>query len=136
MLLDPILYGFLQGRFRKVSRQHYVRLHGRHHPLRIDFRVGGTNPVVIEFAVRPPAGGATLYGSQNESELGKLTRVTNSSARLRVLLLIDLAPHAIPADNLKATYASLNAGPGNFARHSVRVIYVHADSAYHFLWRP
>src|SRR5436305_1954049 len=103
MLLDPILYGYLHGRFKRLSRQHWVRLHGRPRPQRIDFRAGGSNPVVIEFAVRPPHGGASLYGSQNRSELRKLTRVTRTSARLRVLLLIDLAPAAIPLNNLKPT---------------------------------
>src|SRR5438477_9511334 len=69
MLLDPIIYGYLHGRFSRLSRQHRVRLHGRPRPQRIDFRVGGPNPVVIEFAVRPPHGGTSLYGSQNRSEL-------------------------------------------------------------------
>lgn len=136
MLLDPILYSYLRGRFNNLSRQHRVRLHGRSRPQRIDFRIGGANPVVIELAVRPPHGGSSLHGSQNTPELRKLTRVTRTSARLRVLLLIDLAPHAILRDNLKPTYDEQNAGPGNFARHSIRVIYVHLDSAYHFIWQP
>src|SRR5438093_1461614 len=94
MLLDPILYGYLEGRFSHMARQHYVYLHGSANPKRIDFRYGTHNPVVIEFAVRSPAGGGTLYGSQNRSELRKLCRVTQAEARLRVMLLIDL--HTAP----------------------------------------
>src|SRR5437870_7749410 len=56
MLLDPILYGYLEGCFGHLSRQHYVHLHGGVNPRRIDFRYGTHNPVVIEFAVRPPGG--------------------------------------------------------------------------------
>jgi len=92
--------------------------------------------VVIEFAVRPPNGGATLYGSQNSTELRKLCRVTQASARLRVLLLMDLSPDPILRENLKPTYDVQSSGPGNFIRHSVRVVYVHSTSRYNFLWQP
>ena len=136
MLLDPILYGYLQGRFGDMTRQHWVSIHGRPRPQRIDFRKGGTNPVVVEFAVRSPSGGPTLYGSQNRSELRKLCRVTRTSARLRALLLLDLSPSRIRRENLKPTYDAQTSGPGNFTRHSVRVIYVHAHSSYNFLWQP
>lgn len=71
MLLDPILYGYLQGRFGSMTRQHHVQFYGAAKPKRIDFRHGTSNPTVIEFAVRPPSGHATLYGSQNRSELQK-----------------------------------------------------------------
>ena len=136
MLLDPILYGYLQGRFGGMSRQHWVHIHGRQRPHRIDFRIGGNNPIVIEFAVRPPDGGTTLYGSQNRSELRKLARVSRATARLRVLLLIDLSPTPILRVKLEPTYDDQNAGRGNFTRHSVRVIYVHTQSTYNFLWQP
>ena len=134
MRLDPILYGYFQGRFGRMSRQHRVQIHGRSRPRRIDFRSGGSNPVVIEIAVRPPTGGSHLYGSQNRGELRKLTRVTNTSARLRVLLLVDLAPSALARENLQDTYREQNAGSGNFVRHRVRVIYVHAHTAFSFIW--
>jgi hypothetical protein len=136
MLLDPILYGFLEGRFEHLSRQHYSYIHGSARPKRIDFRRGTTNPVVIEFAVRPPGGGGTLYGSQNRTELRKLCRVTPAEARLRVMLLVDLHSTPLNKDNLKATYDDQNSGPGRFQRHSVRVLYVHKDLQFHFLWRP
>jgi hypothetical protein len=134
MLLDPILYGYLRGRFRHMSRQHPIPIAGTNR--RIDFRHGGSNPTVIEFAVRPPHGGGTLYGGQNRSELQKLTRVSNTSARTRVMLLVDLSPVPLDRDNLKRTYDDQGSGPGNFKRHSVRVLYVHADTDFHFLWRP
>lgn len=136
MLLDPVLYGYLQGRFGGMTRQHWVSIHGRPRPQRIDFRKGGTNPVVVEFAVRPPNGGPTLYGSQNQSELRKLCRVTKTSAKLRALLLLDLSPNPIRLENLKPSYDKQTSGPGNFARHSVRVIYVQSNSSYNFLWQP
>ncbi len=134
MLLDPILYGYLEGCFGHLSRQRYVHLHGSIKPKRIDFRYGTHNPVVIEFAVRPPGGGGTLYGSQNRSELRKLCRVTRVSARLRVMLLVDLHTTPLVRANLKATYDTETSGAGNFKRHSVRVLYVHRETQYHFLW--
>jgi hypothetical protein len=134
MLLDPILYGYLEGYFGHMARQHYVRLHGTTNPKRIDFRRGANNPVVIEFAVRPPNGGGTLYGSQNRSELRKLCRIPQAEARLRVMLLIDLHARSMCKSDLKPTYDSETSGAGNFAHHPVRVLYVHQDLQYHFLW--
>jgi len=136
MLLDPILYGHLDGCFGHLSRQHYVHLSGRLRPQRIDFRYGTSNPIVIEFAVRPPGGGGTLYGSQNSSELRKLCRVTKAEARLRVMLLVDLHSTPLARANLKATYDQQTTGAGNFRRHAVRVFYVHRNTQYHFLWNP
>src|SRR5262245_9155199 len=72
MLIDPILFGYLRGAFDNVERQHKVRVYGSRKPKRIDFRQGGTNPVVLELAVRPPGGGGHLLGGQNTSELRKL----------------------------------------------------------------
>lgn len=135
-LLDPVLYGYLQGRFGDVKRQYHTHFHGRSHPSRIDFRRGTSNPVVIEFAVRPPTGGGTLYGSQNRSELKKLCRVAQTTARLRVLLLIDLSSRPLDRDRLMATYRRERSGPGNFVRRPVRIVYVQRDLQYNFLWRP
>jgi hypothetical protein len=136
MLLDPILYGYLQGRFGSMTRQHHVQFYGAANPKRIDFRHGTSNPTVIEFVVRPPSGHATLYGSQNRSELRKLCRVPQTTARRRILLLVDLHATPMRRDNLKASYDREGSGPGNFARHSVRVMYVHRDQQFDFLWRP
>jgi hypothetical protein len=134
--LDPALFGYLHGRFGRVVRQRHVRIHGSTHPKRIDFRTGGAYPVVWEFAVRPRDGSNQLSGKCNLSELRKLTRVLPSQARLRVLLLVDLAPDHIPLRKLRVSYDLQHAGRGRFHRHSVRIIYVHEDETYHFLWRP
>jgi len=136
LLLDVILLAYLSGRFSGVARQHYVRLYGSKRPQRIDFRFGGSNPVVLELAVRRSSGGGSLYGSQNLSELRKLSRVGHSEARLRVLLLLDLSGDSHHKQDLKATYDPLNAGPGKFHRSSVRVIYVHRQNRFSFIWRP
>jgi hypothetical protein len=136
MLIDPVLSAYLAGRFGEMTRQHWIRLHGRPRPQRIDFRYGGSNPSVIEFAFRPPTGRSELYGPQNLSELRKLTRVPRSRARRRYLLLLDRHHQPIQCANLKVTYDPLHAGRGRFRRHSVRVIYVHRDLQYNFVWRP
>jgi len=136
MRIDPVVYGYFDGRFGKMSRQVYVRMHSRPRPQRIDFRYGSNNPLVFEFAVRSRQSDATLYGSQNVSELRKLTRVIPSQARTRILLLLDLTDTPIARDNLKATYDRINAGRGRFQRHPVRVIYASNSVTYNFLWRP
>lgn len=135
MLIDPVLYALLLGRNEKIKRQHPIS-GKKKKPKRIDFRSGGTNPVMLEFAVRPPAGGGQLYGSQNASELRKLTKVSQTQARTRVLLLLDLCPEPLKVDNLRATYSQVNSGPGKFKRHSVRVIYVHREVDADFPWQP
>jgi len=136
MLIDAALFAYLRGRFESIERQHYVYVYGSTRPRRIDFRQGGTNPIVLEFAVRPPTGGPQLYGSQNATELRKLCRVSRTQARLRALLLLDLYHTATAEDGLRDSYLSINAGRGRFERHSVRVIYVHASMTYDFSWDP
>ena len=136
MLLDPTLFAYLRASGRSVERQYHAHLPGAKKPPRIDFRVKSPNAVLIEFAVRPPMGGAQLYGSQNKSELRKLCRFNNSAAKLRALLLVDL--HHTPHDKstLKATYNFINAGKGKFERFPVQVIYTHASTAFSFKWSP
>jgi hypothetical protein len=136
MLVDPVLYALLSGRFGYMQRQHCVPVYGATKPSRIDYRYGGTNPVVIEFAVRPPAGGGHLHGSQNVSELRKLCRVRITKAKLRALLLLDLSAHPLDIDDLEVTYARQTSGPGNFERNIVRVIYVHRKVTGDFRWAP
>lgn len=136
LLIDPILFAYLSGRFSQVHRQHPVYLYGSTRPRRIDFRFGGNNPVVLELAVRPPRGGGKLSGSQNASELRKLCRVSHTQARLRALLLLDLCHDPLTKKSLTATYDQVNAGRGRFKRCSVRVIYVHSKSTFHFRWNP
>jgi hypothetical protein len=136
MLIDATLFAFLRGRYTHVQRQHRVYVYGSNKPKRIDFRYGGSNPIVLEFAVRPPTGGGELYGSQNVSELHKLCRVKHTAARLRALLLLDLYHKPIRQEALEKTYEVINAGRGRFKRSAVRVIYVHNDLAFNFSWKP
>jgi hypothetical protein len=136
MRIDGLVYGVLHTKFG-VRRQHQVRNQARvgGHPDRIDFKQSGTNPVVIEFAVRTATHLNEIYGSQNGDELKKLAKQVRMKARY--LLLLDLSGNAaISRGRLEPTYDSVNAGRGRFPRSSVRVIYVHPDSRYHFLWRP
>lgn len=128
---DLILYGLLQGRFGHMTRQHPVKLG------RIDFRYGTSAPVVIELVHRgrrDPR--AKLLASQNRSEIRKLTRVTSTTARTRILLLVDRSSDSIPRRNLKPSYDTSNAGRGRFKRHSIRVIYVSRTDSYNFIWKP
>jgi len=136
LLLDAIFLAYLKGRSTKVARQHYVRIYGSTKPQRIDFRIGGTNPAVIEFACRSTNGTGQLTGSQNLSELRKLSRVSTTQAKLRALLLLDAVEKPLKKDALKATYDKQHAGRGKFRRHPVRVVYVHRQTAYNFLWDP
>ena len=136
MLIDPALYAYLRGSGRSVERQFHAHLPGAKRPPRIDFRIRGPNPVLIEFAVRPAIGGGQLYGSQNKTELWKLCRFSNAQAKLRALLLIDLYEDPISKDALKNTYNEIHAGSGKFPRYPIKVIYTHSSEAYSFNWSP
>ncbi len=144
--LDPIFFGYLTGRYPKirVSRQFHVRFASSKNPSRIDFRIGGTNPTLLELAVRPPEGTQQLNGPQNHTELKKLSKFPNSEARRRILLLIDLKNEPIDKETLEGTYKELHAGRGNRKRHPVTVVYVHENrngktrksTKYWFTWNP
>ena len=138
MLIDPAVYDYLRATAGGcgVERQYHAHLTNQQRPARIDFRVKNPNAVLIEFAVRPPSGGGHLCGSQNLLELRKLTRFSNVAAKLRALLLIDLAKVAYDLPSLKATYDEIHAGKGRFTRYPVKVIYVHASRAFAFKWDP
>jgi hypothetical protein len=136
MAVDRQLALDLDAEFGPLTRQHHVKLYRSQRPARIDFRLGGTNPVLIELAVRPEDGASQLYGSQNRPELEKLTRVPQRRAKLRALLLMDLKQTHLPLDRLKQTYDCVSAGPGRFERNPVQVLYVHKEAQYHFSWRP
>jgi len=132
MLLDGLLYGVLHSKYRIKRQYHVRRKNGR--PKRIDFRQPGLNPVVIEFAVRTTQTGNEIYGSQNRSELHKLTRQNNAKARY--LLLLDVAKRPLASDRLKRTYQSVRGPKGRGPRMSVQVIYAHRSADCHFLWQP
>ena len=136
--LDPIFYGYITAAHPHVavSRQLNIKFHGAAKPSRIDFRMGGTNPTVLELAVRPADGQQQLCGPQNHDELIKLSKVIPSKAKRRILLLVDLKKKPMQQDSLKSTYESLHAGPGKKARYSVTVVYVHSSLQYSFIWKP
>lgn len=136
--LDPLIYAYLRASHPKlkVARQIHVQFSNSSRPSRIDYRVGGSNPTVIELAVRPPHGIQQLHGPQNLSELKKLSKVPMSKARRRILLLIDLKAHSLSRAFLKATYDPLHAGKGKKVRHPVTVVYVHRFSNFWFTWSP
>ena len=133
---DLLMYGFLSAQFPNVSRQHHVRMYGSTHPHRIDFRIGGTHPVVAEFVLRPPSGGSQLYGASNQSEVRKLCRVYATQAKLRALLLLDLHSEPLKKETLRESYAKVSSGPGKFERHPVRVLYASREVEFNFVWKP
>lgn len=131
---DGLLFGFLDASFGKMKRQHKVRIGKSKWPKRIDFRQGGTSPVVLEFVVRTP-GRNEIHGSQNASEIGKLTRQRKASARY--LLLFDFSGESpINTADLWKSYRKLNGGVGKFTRKAVQVIYIHPDLLDSIIWRP
>lgn len=136
--LDPIFYGYIRAAHPhvKVSRQIPIKFHGARKPSRIDYRLGGTNPSVVELAVRPVDGQQQLCGPQNHEELRKLSKVIPSKAKRRILLLVDLKKTPVQETSLKPTYDSLHAGQGRKARHAVTVVYVHSTLQYSFTWKP
>ena len=136
MRLDALLLGYLEAKFGRIRRQHQIEIGKSNRPKRIDFRQGGSRPVLIEFAVRTP-GKNQIYGSQNKSELLKLERQKNSKASARYLLLLDLSgKSAIGKTELQETYDAQPSGRGKYARHPVWVMYAHPDTCYAFKWHP
>jgi hypothetical protein len=138
LVADLLLYAYLTAKFHSVSvsRQHHVRMYGSTYPHRIDFRIGGTNPVVAEFVLRPPTGGGQLYARANRPELRKLCRVYATQAKLRILLLLDLHSEPLQKGTLKASYEKVSSGRGKFKRYPVRVLYVNREDEFDFIWRP
>ena len=136
--LDPIFYGYITAANPEVNvtRQVHIKFHGAKKPSRIDFRIGGSNPTLIEIAVRPSEGQQQLCGPQNHDELLKLSKVKPSRAKRRILLLVDLKKTPVAKAALKASYDPLHAGRGKKPRHSVTVVYVHSQSQFSFTWKP
>jgi hypothetical protein len=136
MRLDAMLLGYMEAKYGEIRRQHQIEMGGTTRPKRIDFRQGGSRPVLIEFAVRTP-GKNQIYGSQNRSELHKLERQKNSKASARYLLLLDLSgKSAIGRAELQDTYDEQPSGRGKYSRHPVWVMYAHPEESYVFKWHP
>ena len=125
----PLVRAFLQGRVPEVTAE--VGASNK----KIDFRIGGPNPALLELAVSPrmiedrhhadakfPGNNQAphLYASTNKTELSKLSKVPQAKAKNRYLLLIDFRKgHDIT--KLKAGY--LKQLPQNGKRAAVRVVY-------------
>jgi hypothetical protein len=102
---------------------------------RIDFRHGGSNPDFIELVVRYH--GVETGRTQIESELQKLCRIPYAKARRRYLLILDFwGNRPMSEARMEERYNEFGAGPGNFGRNSVRVVYVHPEESFDFLWQP
>ncbi len=134
---DGLLFGFLDARFGKMRRQYQITVGPSKLPKRLDFRQGGTSPVVIEFATRT-RGRNEVYGSQNRSEIQKLSRQRKAS--LRCLILLDVSGNPpLPVDKLWSTYDKVRLGPGQYSRMPVQIVYIHPDvpreKAFH-CWKP
>ena len=132
--LDRILYAYFKGRYPNASRQKGVVFSGGTRG-RIDFRLGGTNPAVIELAVRSQDGGNIGVGG-NKPELGKLSRVPQAQAKVRVLLLVDLNSRPVSFQSLKNGYDAYHLGRGKFERQPVSVVYASLEEVHRFPWSP
>ncbi len=125
----PLVRVFLEGRVPSVVPE--VGSSNK----KVDFRIGGTNPAVLELAVAPRAlidpnwpglkfAGHTqstqLYASQNKTELNKLGSVPKTRARNRYLLLLDLG-RGLDLKKLKKGYVA--ACPKNGKCEPIRVVY-------------
>lgn len=134
----PLVIAYLKGRVPKIQTE--VSTTGGD----IDFRVGGTNPALLELAVAPRAlkdscapdvafpghGKATqLYATQNKSELKKLLAITQAQAKGRFLLLLDLMD-AHTKDRLKELYAAEAVKLPSI--RPARIVYVSRNKTFHF----
>jgi hypothetical protein len=131
---DALLFGLLRARYPNASRQLKLRMRpGQARAQRIDFRLGGTNPTVIELAHGSRRMG--LGPSSNRSELQKLCR--QRKARTRFLLLSDTSDKlpAVNKEDLQSRYKAWNPGRGRFDRLTVQVIYARRDHSFVFPWK-
>ena len=102
---------------------------------RIDFRIGGTNPVVLELAVRNETCPNALYGSQNKPELKKLAQVPQTRAKMRYLLLLDNCIENMDVERVWLSYAKQSPHElGIFDANPICVIYVHRKGQNAFSW--
>ena len=132
--IDLSFYAMLNGRFANMSRQLRLYVPSSSYPLRIDYRCGGNNPVLIELAVRPFKGGQQFDAKPNRDELRKLARFPFSRARVCVLLLLDLYPRPKKKALLRRDYTAITSEPGRYTRHPVTVMYIHEKHDFRFEW--
>jgi len=134
----PLVRAFLEGRVPTVTAE--VGESSK----KIDFRIGGPNPALLELAVRPRAfadpnhdgvrfpgnnQAPQLFASTNKTELSKLGSVSQNKAKNRFLLLLDFrGGHDVA--RLKRSY--LKALPQDGKHAAVRVVYISRDQEVHF----
>lgn len=123
--LLPYLYIFLRRRWEGVRvRREFSVDAGNKRTGRIDFLLGTTNPVALEVACRNSRS-KSQSASQNVSELRKLSRIKQSQAKRRVLVVFDLTKHPLTIEKFKASYSGLSLGPGRFVRSTISIHYIH-----------
>ncbi len=108
--IEPLVFGILQARWGALRREVRAEDPGRDRP-RIDFRFGSTNPIVIELAVRPRAGGQQLEASQNGPELS--------------LVLLDFGDAPLSISRLREDYTARVRTTDRMGPNPIHVIYVH-----------
>jgi len=137
----PLVLAYLHGRV-PCTQTEVGATNGK-----IDFRIGGPNPAVLELAVAPRALSdpdhppqtfpghkltTQLYASQNRTELQKLKKIPQTKAKNRYLLLLDLRG-AHDFVKLKAGYETQL--PRFSGGSAVRAVYVKRNQtpAKHFV---
>jgi hypothetical protein len=126
----PLVRVFLEGRVPSVAAE--VGASNK----KIDFRIGGPNPALLELAVAPraltdpncpdvkfPGHNQTtqLYASANKAELDKLRVVPQAQAKNRYLLLLDLGKGH---DTAKLRIGYDKQAPRATGSSPIRVVYV------------
>ena len=134
LFFDLAVLSYLTARGYKVQRQVPQKFGGKKG--RIDFRIGPSNPVFVEFACRTDQEGNSLHGMFNESEIDKLSRISTKNRGRRCLLLLDLAKNPIPREKLQTPYKRIRFKGPQRNRHPVTIVYGHADISYAFRWKP
>lgn len=102
-----------ERRFRSDSRE------------RVDFRLGGTNPIALEIAIRARDDRNDLSARSNKSELKKLAQLPQSRAKMRYLALLDTTTIPRTPDRIWKSYDALapdDIGLGDCA--PVRLLYI------------
>jgi hypothetical protein len=137
--VEPYLLGYLRGANRQmlIGRQTHLTGTPDRWPKRVDLRGGGMNPKFMELAVQPHGdpSPARLMGSQNISELRKLSLIPRSQTRQRVLILVDLSASPASPRRMKQSFDKVRLRQLKRKRHSVRILYCHASTSFSFLWR-
>lgn len=92
---------------------------------RVDFRLGGTNPIALEIAIRAREDRNDLLARTNKSELIKLAQIPQSRVKMRYLALLDttISPRQ-PERIWKSYYALAPNDIGLGVCAPVRLLYV------------